>query len=72
MSTCWRFCSMLPDHDQPGRLGQAPDLVQGVVGVVVAVGEEDPDQDGLLAPVQTLGALEFDQSGYSPSSRNRR
>ena len=22
------------DHDQPGRLGQAPDLVQGVVGVV--------------------------------------
>ena len=41
------------DHDQAGRLGQAPDLVQGVVGVVVAVGQEDPDQDRLLATVQT-------------------
>ena len=51
----------LGHDDQAGRLGQAADLLQGIIGRILAVGQEDPDQDGLLPTVQTLGAFEFGQ-----------
>ena len=57
MSTCWRFCSMVADHVQAGRLGQPADLVQGIVMIVTVIGENDPDQDGSFLTPQTLGAF---------------
>ena len=58
------------DDDQTGRLRQAPDLVQGVVGRDLAVRKDDPDKDRLLATIHTLGALVFDQVGNRPRMGN--
>ena len=54
------------DHVKPGGLGQAPDLVQGVVGIEVAVGQEDTDQDDPLTAISRPGALQFGQGGLDP------
>ena len=46
-----------PRHVKAGRLGQAANLVQGIVLIRVVVGEDDPDEDGTFLTPQTLGAL---------------
>ena len=63
MSICCRFWSMRADDHQAGCLGQAPELVQGIVGRHVAVGQDDPDQNGTFLTPRTLDAIGIDQGG---------
>ena len=52
-----------PPPSRPSRPGRGSHR-GGIVGIVVAVGEENPDPDRLLAAVGTLsGFLGFDQAG---------
>ncbi len=60
------FLEQAADHRETGRLGKAPDLIQGVVGRDITVGQQDPNQNRFFPTVQTLGALEFDQGGNPP------
>ena len=53
----------LADHVQAGRLGQAADLVQRIVGRRVGAGQDDPDQNGTFLSPETLDAFCFDQGG---------
>ena len=63
MSICCRFCSMLPTTTQTGCLGQAPELVQGIVGRHVTMGQDNPDQNGSFLTPRTLDAIGIDQGG---------
>jgi hypothetical protein len=55
-------------HVQAGRLGQPPELLQGIIlrRLVRPQGEDHPDQDGLLVAPRTLVAIEFNQGGFGP------
>ena len=53
----------LANHLQIGRLGQAAELVQRIVGRRVGAGENDPDQNGTFLTPETLDAFCFDQGG---------
>ena len=63
MSICCRFCSMLPTTSKAGGLGQAPELVQGIVGRHVTMGKDNPDQNGSFLTPGTLDAICINQGG---------
>ena len=54
------------DDDQAGRLGQPADLVQRVVGRDIAVGQDNPDQDGSFLTSERSVRFVFDQRGIRP------
>jgi hypothetical protein len=41
-------------------------LVEGVLGVVLPVGQQDADKDGPFAEILPIGALQFSQGGFNP------
>ena len=51
------------DNEQAGCLGQAPELVQGIVGRHVTMGKDNPDQNGSFLTPGTLDAICINQGG---------